>query len=209
MRLLVESLLEDEVLDTEKAREYLGLMGQENKRLSRLVENFLTLAKLERKGASAGLVPVSPAWVAEAVGRSYGDGLSQSRLQLQVEPGLPFVKADADQLVVAVGNLVDNAHKYSQAPSAVHLRVRQVQQRICFEVEDQGAGMTPAEQERIWQPFERLAQHQHAVHGCGLGLAIVRRIVALSSGQLTLQSEPGRGSTFILSLPVCADDEES
>jgi signal transduction histidine kinase len=208
MRLLVESLLEDKVLDAEKAREYLGLMGQENRRLSRLVENFLTLAKLERKGAKVGLVPVSPSWVAEAVTRSYGEGLAQNRLQLELSKEVPNVLADPDLLVVAVGNLVDNAHKYSQPPSAVHLRVRREGKWVLFEVRDHGAGMTQAEQERIWQPFERLEQHQHSVHGCGLGLAIVRRIVDSARGKLTVKSEQGQGSCFSVVLPACADDEE-
>jgi signal transduction histidine kinase len=68
--------------------------------------------------------------------------------------------------------------------------------------------MTQAEQERIWQPFERLEQHQHSVHGCGLGLAIVRRIVDSARGKLTVKSEQGQGSCFSVVLPACADDEE-
>jgi signal transduction histidine kinase len=103
---------------------------------------------------------------------------------------------------------VDNAHKYSTAPSRVRLTVTSTASEVTFAVKDEGCGMTAAERERIWEPFERPSQHAHSVHGCGLGLAIVRRIISIAHGRVEVESEQGQGSTFRISLPVCADDEE-
>jgi signal transduction histidine kinase len=210
MRLLVDSLLADDEPDVKKTREYLQLMASENMRLTRLVENFLTFARIER-GAFYGTAqrfdfhPIDPAEVAASAAgivRERFQGAGGGEFRVDVDPGLPRIHADSDALLTALVNLLDNAYKYTPTDKRIGLCVYSDSGEVVFAVEDNGIGIAAREQKRIFRRFyqvdTRLARE---TGGCGLGLSIVDSIVRAHGGSVRVTSSPGSGSTFRVCLP--------
>jgi signal transduction histidine kinase len=207
MRVLVDTLLDCEKLNEQTAREYLQLIAHENERLSRLIENFLTFSRLERKKQTfhLSLVPVTqivgPA--IESVRQRFSD--PGCRFDVELAPDLPCVRADADALTSALVNLLDNAFKYSGDIKHMVLSVRIEKGNVLFSVRDNGIGIAPRELKRIFQDFYQVDRHLAANgSGCGLGLSIVKSIAGAHDGSVSVTSQPGRGSTFTLSVPAAA-----
>ena len=204
MRLLVETLLADERPDAVKTREYLNLIAGENLRLTRLVENFLTFSRIERNRQRFELAETSPAAVIDSALAAMGERLQGPGCHLEVElsPGLLSIHADRDALTTVLLNLLDNACKYTPAEKRICLRAYRQNGRLAFAVEDNGIGIAPREQKRIFRRFyqvdRRLARD---TGGCGLGLSIVEFIVRAHGGEVAVESRPGAGSTFRVWLP--------
>jgi signal transduction histidine kinase len=207
MRLLVDALLEDDRLEPVKTREYLQLMSVENARLTRLIDNFLTFSRIERKRQQFTFTAVDPGDVArEAVKIMPERQRGERPPVLDVAPGLPPIHADADALLTVLLNLLDNAYKYTPADQCVSLRVMRDAQEIVFSVHDNGIGIEPQEVKKIFRGFYRVDQRlARTTAGTGLGLSIVRAIVDAHGGHVEVESTPGRGSTFAVYLPCAAD----
>jgi signal transduction histidine kinase len=204
MRLLVDNLLNDAVLDPKKTREYLEMMAIENARLSRLIENFLTFSRLERDQYRFDFTPVRPSDIVAAAVTAIRERLPAAcDLRVDVEPGLPAVMADADALGTALINLLDNALKYTPADKRILVRARRDGGSfVAFAVEDNGIGIPIREQRRIFRRFYRVDQRlSQETTGVGLGLSIVELIARAHGGTVTVRSAPGAGSTFALRLP--------
>ena len=126
-------------------------------------------------------------------------------LEVEVSPGLPPVRADESALVTVLLNLLDNAWKYSPAEKCIAVRAYRENSRVVFAVEDNGIGITPREQKKIFRRFyqvdRRLARD---AGGCGLGLSIVEFIVRAHGGSIAVKSQPGHGSTFSVAIPEAA-----
>jgi signal transduction histidine kinase len=199
MRLLVDSLLADDKLDPQKTRDYLQLMSSENTRLTRLVENFLTFARIERNRQRFDFHSIDPAEVANSA-----TGILRERFQAEVdiESDLPRIRADPDALLTALVNLLDNAYKYTPNEKRIRLTVRAEGDEVVFAVEDNGIGIAAREHKRIFRRFyqvdSRLARE---TGGCGLGLSIVDSIVRAHGGSVRVTSQVGSGSTFRVCLP--------
>jgi signal transduction histidine kinase len=135
---------------------------------------------------------------------------SGCRLDVDVSPDLPSVHADADALVTVLLNLLDNACKYAGAGKHIALCVYRKDGNVAFAVEDNGIGITPREQKRIFRRFyqvdRRLARDSG---GCGLGLSIVEFIVRAHGGAVNVTSKPGEGSTFTVLLPMKSDARQA
>jgi two-component system sensor histidine kinase SenX3 len=122
---------------------------------------------------------------------------------------LPPIKADAVALSRAIQNLLSNAMKYGGDSRWIGLSAEPVKtsavEEIQVRVSDRGLGITPSEQERVFEPFYRGKEAQAAqIRGNGLGLSLVKHIVAAHGGRVSVESKVGQGSTFILHLPVLA-----
>ena len=206
VRLLVETLLEDERPEG-KTREYLEMIARENLRLSRLIGNFLTFSRLERNLRKFDIRATSPERVVEAVVESAQERLHapDCRFEVHVGPGLPAVRADEDALVTVLLNLLDNACKYTPGEKRIALRATLKNGNVMFAVEDNGIGIAPREQKKIFRRFyqvdRRLARESG---GCGLGLSIVDFIVRGHGGSVRVESQPGKGSTFSVILPAAS-----
>lgn len=112
------------------------------------------------------------------------------------------VHGDQDQLMTAVRNLVDNAVRYSPEGTTVGIGLSSVDGLAQVTVTDQGIGISPEEQERVFERFYRVdAARSRQTGGTGLGLSIVKHVVINHGGEVTLWSQPGRGSTFTIRLP--------
>jgi len=187
----------------EEYRRVLVSSLEEVDRLIRVAEDLLLLSR-----AAAGLETPRPPVDLEPLlleALEVGSRLAQGtgvHVQLgQVEPAA--VRGDAGALGRALRNLVENAVKYTPAGGKVELSLRAVDGHALIAVQDSGVGITPADTERIFEPFVRLdAARARETGGTGLGLAIARSIVLAHGGSLTVASEPGAGSRFTISLPV-------
>ncbi|MFT3829428.1 MAG: HAMP domain-containing sensor histidine kinase [Opitutaceae bacterium] len=205
MRLLVDTLLNaPPPLDERTTREYLALVAQENVRLSRLIDNFLTFSRIERNKYVYAFDRVAPLTLAErAAGAVRERFQAAGTFEVVVDPALPDVSADADALVTALVNLLDNAWKYSGETKHVVLSARRREDRVEFAVRDHGIGLAPRDRRRIFQRFYQVRPQGSPVSGgCGLGLSIVQAIVAAHHGTITVESELGRGSLFMIRLPL-------
>jgi signal transduction histidine kinase len=206
MRLLVDALLRDQQLDPVKTREYLDLIAVENGRLSRLIDNFLTFSRLERNRHRFSFETIRPEDVVEAAVGAMRERLHPGCVvDVQISPGLPSLVADADGLVTALLNLLDNAYKYTPAEKRIVLRAFQDAGHVVFTVQDNGIGIPAGEQKRIFRRFYRVDRRlARETSGVGLGLSIVHEIVKAHGGTIHVSSHAGEGSTFTVRVPIAA-----
>jgi signal transduction histidine kinase len=204
MRLLVDTLLNSQPLHEPTAREYLQLIAQENLRLSRLIDNFLTFSRMERNKYAFGFKAVPATAIVEGAATAVRERFNAPGCQFEthIAPDLPSVVADADALVTAVVNLLDNAYKYSGEEKQFTLNASAENGAVFFAVKDNGIGLSPRDTKRIFRRFFQVDQRlSRSGGGCGLGLSIVKFIVTAHHGSVRVESQPGRGSTFTISLP--------
>jgi signal transduction histidine kinase len=206
MQLLVDTLLEDPVLDPHKTREYLELIARENSRLSLLIANFLAFSRIERNRYTFEFAPARVEEIVQAAIEAAGERFREPgcELSVQVAQDIPRVHADLSALVTTLVNLLDNAYKYTPVPKRITLRAFAASRGVCFEVCDNGIGIEPREMKKIFLKFyqadRRLARAGGG--GCGLGLSIVRFLVEAHGGTVRVSSEPGKGSTFTVAVGV-------
>lgn len=204
MRALVDTLLETERFDERTTREYLQLLAQENARLSRLIDNFLTFSRLERKKFKFVFAPLQPQTVVDGALAALGDRRHSQSCQIEARSAdhLPTILGDADALVTALLNLLDNAWKYSGDQKRIALLTEARGGRVCFSVEDNGIGISRDESRHIFRRFYQADQRlSRTAGGCGLGLSIVHSIVEAHRGSVSVASEVGQGSTFTMEIP--------
>jgi signal transduction histidine kinase len=203
MGVLVDGLLSDDRLDPVKTREYLALIAAENARLSRLIENFLTFSRLERHKHQFVFAPVAPAAIAAAAVDAIRDRMPAAcDLRQDVAPDLPMVRADSDALGTALLNLLDNALKYTPTDKRIGVRVFRDNGMVVFAVEDNGIGIPVREHRRIFRRYYRVDPRLSGeTTGVGLGLSIVEFIVRAHGGTVSVHSESGAGSTFMMRVP--------
>jgi PAS domain S-box-containing protein len=197
-----ELLLTRDDLDPQRSRESLTQIHVSAQRLGRLIDELLSVSRIESGKLTVDLAPLSLREVTDDVLAAFSrDG--DRRLTVQVDPALGHVLADRDKTTQIVTNLVSNAVKYSPAGSEVQIEARQVGDHAEVAVTDHGIGMTDEECAQIFEKFVR-ADHPlvRKVGGTGLGLYITRSLVELQQGQLWVKSSPGSGSTFTFSLPL-------
>ena len=205
MRLLVETLLNSPQLNEQTAREYLQLIATENLRLSRLIDNFLTFSRIERNKYTFRFNPVPALKLIEAAVASVRERFSAPGCHFEVKTPsqLPSVVADSDAMVTALVNLLDNAYKYSGDDKQITLSADSENGSVRFAIKDNGVGLSSRDTKRIFKRFYQVDQRlSRTGGGCGLGLSIVKFIVAAHDGDVRVDSTPGKGSIFTVTLPV-------
>ena len=203
MRLLIDTLRAGRVRDEKQTREYLDLIANENERLGRLAENFLTFSRFDRGAQPLNLGLISPRAIAEQTMKTLRPRLDGVTFTFDAKENLPEIHADRDALAQVLTNLLDNALKYTGEEKRIALRINAVADGVVFAVEDNGIGLTPDERQEIFRPFYQADQKlSRTREGCGLGLAIVNKIVKAHGGEITVASEPGKGSVFRVKIPT-------
>jgi two-component system, OmpR family, sensor histidine kinase KdpD len=186
-------------LTDEERGEMSAAVVQEGEHLAVLVDKLLDLSRLQ-----AGSAEPRREWVAlEDVLSAAREALpgGDDAVRMSIEPDLPAIHADAAQIERAFANLLENAQGYSS--DQVSVSVRRVGSRVVVHVIDRGPGIPPAERERIFEPFYRGRQETDRPRtGSGLGLAIAKGFVEGNGGEISVESLPGQGTTFVVSFPI-------
>ncbi|MBI5487974.1 MAG: sensor histidine kinase [Deltaproteobacteria bacterium] len=210
IRLYAQTLQLDRAASDEERRECAEAILRDTERLGQLVERVLQWRKIAegRRPYERHRDTVEPALL-EALDAFRGLLRSgEATLAVDLRAALP-VEIDRAGITEAVLNLLVNAHKYTGERKLITLRSRDVAGGVELEVEDNGIGIPKAHQERIFEPFHRVDDRLRSqAAGVGLGLAIVKDVVSAHDGRLRVRSEPGKGSTFTIFLPVARPASE-
>jgi nitrogen-specific signal transduction histidine kinase/tetratricopeptide (TPR) repeat protein len=200
-----ELLAKGRVTSEEDRQRFYGVVARESQRLRRLVEGLLNFGRLEAGVLDYRFEKLDPAVLVGQVVAEFeeeGNG-REHRIEWSACGSLPPVRADREALGCVIWNLLDNAIKYSPDQPAVRIRIGRADGCVTIAVRDEGIGIAHAEQDGIFKKFTRgaAAKTLH-VRGTGIGLSMARQIIHDHGGEITLDSEPGKGSTFTVFLPV-------
>lgn len=194
------------VKEPEKMREYGEYIETESRRLTQLINNILDFSRIESGQKSYHFHPTDVSDVVADTLKMFEVRMKQSDfvINFKASPArLPQVSIDADAMTQAMVNLLDNAVKYSGVSKEIEVSLAQKNNWVTISVTDSGIGIPDQDQDRIFERFHRVGTGLvHNVRGSGLGLSIVKHIVEAHRGKVTVESAPGRGSTFTIHLPV-------
>jgi PAS domain S-box-containing protein len=202
-----ELLLSRQDLDSKRSKEALEHIHDSARRLGRLIDDLLSVSRIESGGLRSELRPVGLRQVVDEVLVTL-ESTGGSRVDTDLAAGLPPVLADPDQLFQVLTNLLSNALKYSSAESRVRLSATVARDELHISVSDEGIGMTPGEAAQVFGKFSRVDRPEvREVGGTGLGLYITRRLVDMMGGSIWVRSKAGEGSVFTFSLRVAPADD--
>jgi len=200
-----ETLRDGGLRDPETAAEFVRVIHRHAERLRALIEDLLDLAAVEQGEARIDLAPVAlrdVATQAEAVARPAAAG-KRHTLTLDVPGDLPRVLADRDRLGQVLINLLDNAVKFTPEGGRIEVSARPSSGRVVVSVKDNGVGIPPEDIGRIFERFYRVGRSRDRREGgTGLGLAIAKHLTQAMGGTIEVESRPGSGTTFRVSLPA-------
>ena len=191
--------------DKEKVQRYLQMIKEENKRMHAQVENVLRISKLEKNELDISKEP-------RDVNEIIEDAIEHVSLIVEDREGIVHQHFNAQRNTILLNevhftnvlvNILDNAIKYSPSVPIIDVFTENIKDFIVIKIQDQGAGMSKVAQKRVFEKFYR--EHTgdlHNVKGHGLGLSYVKQIVEDHNGQIFVESEKGKGSTFIIKLPL-------
>jgi two-component system phosphate regulon sensor histidine kinase PhoR len=201
----VETLLDGALANPEDAQRFLRIIAKQADRLNAIIEDLLSLSKIEQSEDSADLVlergKIRDVLNAAVVECQIKAGQREVNIRLDCPDDLE-VKMSPLLLEQAVGNLLDNAIKYSDPGDTVSLRAYPAESEVVIAVQDEGCGIPAEHLSRIFERFYRVDKgRSRNLGGTGLGLSIVKHIVNVHRGRTTVESTPGKGSTFSIWLP--------
>lgn len=200
-----ETLLEDHDAKPEDSRKHLEIIFRHAAELGHLMENLLNLSRIESGKEELFLEPVNLRILADRLFERFSAQakLKEITLHNEVPEDFPPFQADPAKLTQILSNLLDNALKYSLERGRVAVRAQKAKDGLTLEVEDEGPGIPPAAQERIFERFYRLdPARSRDTGGAGLGLSIVKHLVELHGGQVNVESQWGQGSKFKIYFPT-------
>ncbi len=207
LRGYLETLLENPKQPPAELLRIFEVMERHSNRLTLLVDDVLSLAKLEGAGASLDFTTIRPANFLAAMMRDWEKKFAAKNLhaELEADDELPPLQVDEGRLQEIVYNLLDNAVKYSDAGGRVIVRAERHDGYLCISVSDDGVGIPARDLPRIFERFYRADKsRQRERGGTGLGLSIVKHIAQLHGGRVEAESEPDRGTTVRIYLPIAA-----
>jgi PAS domain S-box-containing protein len=186
----------------------LEVIVEESGRLAEIVNELLVASQLDAGRLDVHIEHCDPRSLAESVLDAARTHLPQG-ITVELEPGvdeLPAVAADEGQLRQVLGNVIDNAVKYSPDGGDVRVRIERFEEFVRFAIADQGLGIPPAEQDRIFEKFYRLDPDMvRGIGGTGLGLYISRELVRRVNGRIWVEPNQARGSIFYVEVPAASE----
>lgn len=203
--LYAHSAMEEDPPELQTMRTSMNVVTQEAERLQRVVNDMLSVAEIEAGTHKLRRDDVDLAAILGDLRDDYG-ALAQEKnisFELELPPKLPVLHADRDKIALALHNVVGNALKYTRENGSVVVNVDTSADVVSIRVMDTGIGIAPEELDNIFEKFYRAKDKQVAdVTGSGLGLTLAREVTRLHGGDIAVESEVGKGSTFVLTLPI-------
>ena len=208
LRQLTENLAEGRVTSEDRRQAYYQAQARATGRLHRLVEGLLDFGRMEAGVLRYRFEALDMSALVRSVAEEYQQAVAE--LGYVVESSMDgepcLVKGDREALGRALWNLLDNAVKYSPTNRAVWLEMTRAGGRLAIAVRDQGLGIRENERTEIFRKFYRgSASEATGIKGTGIGLALVSHIVRAHDGEITVESIPGQGSTFVIRLPLARE----
>jgi signal transduction histidine kinase len=205
IRQLAEMLQSGRVPSEERRQKYYDVLLEQSERLALLTDNILSLAKIEEGRAEFAFETTDISVLLTEVVTSIQERVRHEGFDigLDVKGPIPLLAVDRTALAQAVTNLIDNAIKYSGDSKRISVRASREEQAVAIAVEDFGIGIKKEDIPRLFERFYRGGDElTRTVKGSGLGLTLVREIVAAHRGKVHVESEPGKGSVFSIRLPL-------
>lgn len=199
-----ETLLDGAIDDPDHNRKFLKRIDSQSERLHRLILDLLKLSHIESDDAGLVYVDLNPQQLIEECVSNH-ESIANTRgleLKCECEDSIGLISADHEAMHTILGNLVDNAIRYSPKGSRIRLLGRATDSSVIFQVVDNGSGIPADRVERIFERFYRVDRaRSREMGGTGLGLAIVKHLTQLHQGSVVCQSRLGEGATFTVTLP--------
>jgi two-component system, OmpR family, sensor histidine kinase KdpD len=187
----------------QRLRSLATVVREEAERLNDDIQKLLDATRISRQELQPRRQWIDPADIVNAAIEHKRGRLAGHVTVSDIQPDLPLVNVDPMLIEQSLGQILDNAAKYSPPGSTIEVRACAEHGQAVLSVRDEGAGLTPQEQAQIWQRFFRGERHKSKITGSGLGLWIARAFVAANSGRIDAASEgPGCGTTISISLPA-------
>ncbi|WP_330583685.1 HAMP domain-containing sensor histidine kinase [Geosporobacter ferrireducens] len=196
------ALLKNTALTDEQKNHYLGIIEAESKRLSALSDNLLKLSALETGGEPLSSMEFRLDKQLEEVVLMLEPQWNVKGIELEVDLERVTAQGDEGMLSQVWVNLLHNAIKFTPEGGVIRVILKSDQVNICCRITDTGIGIAPEDQIHIFERFYKVDKSRDRAHGGnGLGLSLAKKIVELHEGQITTQSEIGKGTTFTITLP--------
>ena len=197
-------MLQGDSIPPERRSEVLDIISREVGRLSRLVSDLLDMSRMEAGNINYAFEPVNLAEVINSILSVHPSLASKHLMTSNVPDDLPHVKADPDRLRQALLNLLTNATRYSPSGTIVTIEADVIEEpdgpRVCISVKDEGIGISDEDKIKVFSKFVMLEKPNWITKGTGLGLYITKGIVESHGGRIWVESEPGAGSIFRMTL---------
>ena len=197
-------ILANSEVTPEQQSKYLDVIARNAQRMSSLIDDLLTLSRIESGAEALTRSAVDVLRVVETVLADFAPRFEEASIEVRLHAGsVPDCYADRDALEQILSNLLSNAARYSNAGSRVDVYVEEREGKVEVRVEDSGIGISAEDLTRIFERFYRVdAARSRGLGSTGLGLSIVKHLVRAMEGELHVESEPGKGSQFRLTLPM-------
>jgi len=205
IRLYAETLELGRITTSDKKQEYYRIIRKESERLTALINNILDFSRIEAGHKEYEFRQTDIGDLVRNTLDSYRYQIEQQGFAFEesIDPDLPPVRVDREAIARALVNLVNNALKYSADEKFLGVKLYRANGAVKLEVIDHGIGITRREQSKIFEKFYRTGDPLvHNTKGSGLGLSLVRHITQAHGGEIAVESTPGKGSKFVLSLPL-------
>jgi two-component system phosphate regulon sensor histidine kinase PhoR len=196
---------QDDELDDATRRRFTAIIHDEARRMQRLVEDLVSLSRIEAERFNVPREPLALARLVEEVRDNVRHMAAErgSEIRLEAEPDLPDVAGERAELLQLIDNLISNALRYGRAGTAVVASLAREGSMVHLAVSDEGEGIPAEHLPRVTERFYRVDPgRSRSLGGTGLGLSIVKHVVERHRGRLRIESEPGRGTTVHVLLPV-------
>ena len=184
------------------SHELLTVIDEESDRLNRLVAQAVEMAQLDTQEVRMSFSPQNLGGMIEGALETYKVALAEHTVSVTLPPNLPAVEADPVWIQKLLGNMLENAAKYSAPGQPIFVSAEARGAMVVCNVADRGAGIEPLEQSLIFDKFYRARNRATHTPGTGMGLAICRAIAEAHGGDISVTSQPGYGSVFTFTLPV-------
>ena len=211
IRLYAETLELGRITTQDKKQLYYRIIRKESERLTALINNILDFSRIEAGRKEYEFRNTDIAELVRNTLESYRYQIEQQGFAFEenIDPNLPAVPVDREAIARALVNLVNNALKYSRDEKFLGVKLYREDSVVKLEVADHGIGITRRDQSKIFEKFYRAGDPLvHNTKGSGLGLSLVRHITQAHGGEIAVESTPGKGSRFILSLPLASPAQQ-